>query len=261
MAGSLSSYLRNLDAADLAVLVQRRLKPDALRGGRLPADLGALADLLAKHYVIREAVACLNQFLSQLLHLAAWLGPTVPVGALEAQAPGVSPETLLRGAEDLARWGLAFPMPPSGGGDWGLELPACTMAAVEMPEGFGPAGRRLLAGRSLHFLSALQRNLGLPTGPRSGKTAVAAEVATALAEPDRIRRVLGEADQKAASVFELIRSRGGRIGRRELMTAGHIRWSDPPWSERRAVLTPLDWLESRGLIVHDETDLYSAAPE
>src|ERR1051326_5582261 len=97
MAGSLSSYLRNLDAADLAVLVRRRLNPDPPGGGRPPADLGALADLLAKHYAIREAVACLNQFLSQLLHLAAWLGPTVPVGALEAQAPGVSPETLLRG--------------------------------------------------------------------------------------------------------------------------------------------------------------------
>src|SRR5438445_6470359 len=189
MPGSLTSYLRSLDPVDLVAVVQRRLKPDALRGGRLPADLGALADMLAKPHGIREAVASLNQFLSQLLHLAAWLGPTVPVAALETQAPGVPQEALLAGAEDLARWGLAFPVPSPGTGGWSLELPACTTAAVDMPEGFGPTGRRLLSGRSLHFLTALQRNLGLPTGPRPGKTAVADEVATALAEPDRIRRV------------------------------------------------------------------------
>ena len=259
MPGSLTSYLRNLDPVDLVAVVQRRLKPDALRGGRLPADLGALADMLAKPHGIREAVASLNQFLSQLLHLAAWLGPTVPVAALQTQAPGVPHEALLAGAEDLARWGLAFPVPSPGTVGWSLELPACTTAAVDMPEGFGPTGRRLLSGRSLHFLTALQRNLGLPTGPRPGKTAVADEVATALAEPDQIRRVLGEADPKATGLFDLIRSRGGRIGRRELMTTGHIRWSDPPWSERRAVLTPLDWLESRGLVLHDDSDLYSGA--
>src|SRR6267378_3784031 len=133
------------------------------------------------------------------------------------------------------------------------------VTAVPMPLGFGPLARRLLAHRSIHFLATLSRNVGLPTGPRPDKEAIVAEVAAALGEPPRVGRLLQEAEPKAAALFALIQDHGGIVGRRELMATGHIRWSDPPWSERRKILTPLDWLESRGLVVHDESQIYSGA--
>jgi hypothetical protein len=261
MPPSLSAHLRGLSTADFEALLQRRIEVKTYLGGQWRRDMGTLADLLAKPYAIHEAVASLNSFLAQLLQLAVWLGPRVTAAELAAHAPEVSLEDLRTGAEELSRWGLAFidtKGAPADGG-WALELPACTLVAVPMPVGFGPLARRLLAHRSIHFLATLSRNLGLPTGPRPDKESIVAEVSVALAEPERVLRLLEEAEPKAGSLFAVIQEHGGMIGRRELMATGHVRWSDPPWSERRKILTPLDWLESRGLVIHDESEVYSGA--
>jgi hypothetical protein len=261
MPPSLSAHLRGLSPADFEVLLQRRVEVKTYLGGQWRKDMGTLADLLGKPSAIHEAVASLNSFLTELLQLAVWLGPRVTAAELAAHAPEVELAQLRSGAEELSRWGLAFidTKGAPGSGDWALELPACTLAAVPMPVGFGPLARRLLAHRSIHFLATLSRNVGLPTGPRPDKESIVAEVAAALGEPPRVARLLQEADPKAAALFALIQDHGGIVGRRELMATGHIRWSDPPWSERRKVLTPLDWLESRGLVIHDESQIYSGA--
>ena len=60
MAASLSSFLRDLPAEDFAILVQRRVNPDAVRAGRGPRDLAGLAEVLARPYGIHEAVASLD---------------------------------------------------------------------------------------------------------------------------------------------------------------------------------------------------------
>src|ERR1700704_4943450 len=261
MPPSLSAHLRGLSPADFEVLLQRRVEVKTYLGGQWRKDMGTLADLLGKPSAIHEAVASLNSFLTELLQLAVWLGPRVTAAELAAHAPEVELAQLRSGAEELSRWGLAFidTKGAPGSGDWALELPACTLAAVPMPVGFGPLARRLLAHRSIHFLATLSRNVGLPTGPRPDKESIVAEVAAALGEPSRVGRLLQEAEPKAAALFALIQDHGGIVGRRELMATGHTRWSDPPWSERRKVLTPLDWLESRALVIHDESEIYSGA--
>jgi len=258
---SFSAHLRELSDADFETVLQRRVEVKMYLGGRWRKDMATLADILAQPHAIRMAVSSLDAFLAQLLRLAVWLGPRVGSADLAAHAPDVPLGSLREGAEELSRWGLAFvdgPTSPAGAG-WTLDVPACTMAAVPTPAGFGPLARRLLAKRSIHFLATLSRNIGLATGPRRDKEEMVAEVSAALAEPERIRGLLAEAEPKAAALFDLIQEKGGGVGRRELMSAGHIRWSDPPWSERRKVLTPLDWLESRGLVVHVDSDVYSGA--
>lgn len=260
MPPSLSAHLRGLSPGDFEALLQRRIEVKTYLGGQWRKDMSTLTDILAKPFAIHEAVASLNTFLAQLLQLAVWLGPRVTAAELAAHAPEVEPQQLRSGAEELTRWGLAFiDAKGSSSGGWALELPACTLAAVPMPAGFGPLARRLLAHRSIHFLATLGRNIGLPTGPRPDKESMVAEVTAALAEPSRVSRLLEEAEPKAAALFALILDHGGVVGRRELMASGHIRWSDPPWSERRKILTPLDWLESRGMVIHDETEIYSGA--
>lgn len=258
---SLSAHLRQLSDDDFEALLQRRVEVGTYLGGRWRRDMSTLTDILAQPSGIHTAAASLNSFLTQLLRLVVWLGPKVPARELADSAQGVAVEALYEGARELARWGLAFvdeqgPHPIDG---WSVHVPACTMVAVSMPAGFGPFGRRLLATRSIPFLSMVARNVGLTPGPRRDKEAMVAEISVALAEPGRVQGLLAEAEPAAVALFDLIRDAGGGVGRRELMSAGHIRWSDPPWSERRKVLTPLDWLESRGLVIHNEADVYSGA--
>src|SRR4030088_501131 len=206
MPPSLSARLRGLSPADFEALLQRRVEVKTYLGGQWRKDMGTLADLLGKPSAIQEAVASLNSFLTQLLQLAVWLGPRVTVAELAAHAPELQPEQLRSGAEELSRWGLAFIDTKSAPaqGDWALELPACTLAAVPMPVGFGPLARRLLAHRSIHFLATLSRNIGLPTGPRPDKEAIVAEVGAGLREPSRVGRLLQEAQPKAAPLFALL---------------------------------------------------------
>src|ERR1700704_563587 len=130
MPPSLSAHLRGLNPEDFEALLQRRVEVKTYLGGQWQKDMGTLAALLAKPSAIHEAVASLNSFLAQLLQLAVWLGPRVTAAELAAHAPEVEPEQLRGGAEELSRWGLAFIDRKGAPGDWALELPACTLAAV-----------------------------------------------------------------------------------------------------------------------------------
>lgn len=258
----MTSHLKALAPGDLETLLQRR--PEVRRLPRSRQDFGALAELLATPLSIHTAVASLNGFLIQLLQLALWLGPEATATELTTHAPGVPLEDLRAGAEELSRWGLAFiehrgPSQPDAPVNWVLHVPACTVAAVAMPPGVGALARRLLDQRSMEFLVALARNVGLPSRPHSGKASMLGELSAALSEPDRVRALLGEASPQAIAMFERIRDAGGSMTRHEMMLGGIIRWSDPAWSERRKVLTPLDWLESRGLVILDANAVYTGA--
>jgi hypothetical protein len=253
----MSDHLRALDPDDLVVLLQRRPEARQLLERRR-RDFAALADALAAPTGIHIAAASLNGFLTQLLQLALWLGPEAPAGALQEHAPGVRPEDLRAGAEELARWGLAFVEDRPGAG-WVLQVPAATMAAVVMPTGFGPLARRLFESKTVEFLAAVAGNLGLPPRPHSGKSSMIAEIAAALADPRRVDALLEAAPRHAQELFDRIRVAGGQLSRHEMMLSGAIRWSDPAWSERRKVLTPLDWLEAHGLVVLDAAVAYTGA--
>ncbi|HLJ08026.1 MAG TPA: helicase-associated domain-containing protein, partial [Acidimicrobiia bacterium] len=257
MASSLTSHLQALSAEDLAALLERRTDSRRLLGQRRQ-DFGALAQILSEPHSIRWAVSSLNDFLAQLLELAVWLGPEVPAAVLAEQVPDASPEQLRAAAGELARWGLAF-VNGGGPGGWALHLPGSTMAAVEPPIGFGPSARRLLDLKSTEFLTAVARNIGLASRPRSGKAALIDEITAVISGKAAVQRLLEGAPPKAADLFERIRQRGGTLGRHDLMLTGIIRWSDPPWSERRQVFTPLDWLEAHGVAVFDGAAPYAGS--
>ncbi|MGH2719276.1 MAG: helicase-associated domain-containing protein, partial [Actinomycetota bacterium] len=263
MATSLTSYFKSLSTEDLAALLERRTDARRLLGQRRQ-DFGALAEILSETHSIRWAMSSLNGFLAQLLRLAVWLGPDVPSATLAEQVPGVAPQQLRAGAEELARWGLAF---VSTGGDsgvskrgdsgWTLHLPAPTMATVEPPAGFGSSARRLLEHKPMEFLTAVARNIGLASRPRPSTSALIDEVAGVLSDPARLRTLLEAAPPNAYELFERIRRGGGSLSRHNLMLGGVIRWSDPPWSQRRKVFTPLDWLEAHALSVVDASAAYA----
>ena len=264
MATSLIANLRALSADDLEILLQRRPEVRHLVAGKRRTDFASLSDILSKPQGIHIAVASLNGFLTQLLQLGLWLGPRAAASAIADQAPGVCEEDLRAGAEELSRWGLAFLVDSRHPGgeqspEWVLEVPDCTMATAAMPAGYGTLGRRLLSGRSTGFVSTVARHIGLPDHPHSGPHSMVAEVAAALSEPDRVADLLGEAPPKAAELFGRVQAAGGAISRHELMTTGAIRWSDPAWGEKRKILTPLDWLESRGLLMLDPAVTYTGA--
>ncbi|HWD08875.1 MAG TPA: hypothetical protein VHA57_07250, partial [Actinomycetota bacterium] len=257
MATSLTSHLQALSEADLAALLERRTDSRRLLGHRRQ-DYGGLAELLSEPHSTRWAVSSLNDFLAQLLRLAVWLGPDVPAAALAEQIPGLTPEQLRAAADELARWGLAF-VNDTGAGGWALHLPGSTMVNVDPPAGFGPSARRQLDHKSMEFLTVVARQIGLESRPRSGKGALVDEIAAALADPACVQRLLEAAPAKAVDLFERIRRRGGTFSRADLMNSGFVRWSDPPWSERRKVYTPLDWLEAHALALFDSSAPYAGA--
>lgn len=259
---SLTLHLQALSTEDLAVLLERRTDSRRLLGQRRQ-DLGALAELLSEPHSIRWALSSLNGFLAQLLRLAVWLGPDVPAAVLAEQVPGVSLAQLREAAGELARWGLAFVDAPAAGAvaperaGWLLHVPGAVMANVEPPSGFGPSARRLLDHKSMEFLAAVARNLALESKPRSSKEALIDEIAAFLADPARLRSLLDLAPPNAGDLFERIRRAGGTLSRHDLMLGGIIRWSDPPWSERRKMVSPLDWLEAHALTAVDGSAAYA----
>lgn len=256
MARTLSAHLQALAPDDLEALLRRRSEIRWLVSGRRRPDFDALAEVLSRPEAMRHAAMSLTKFLNQLLQLGLWLGPEVSVEALADEAPEVPLADLRAGAEELARWGLAFVVECPGKGQWSLAVPAATAASVATPAGFGPLARRLLAQRTPDFLRTVAGFLGLLTRPHAGKDAQAAEIAAVLADPDRVDALLAEAPPRSQALFELIRGEGA-MTRHELMTGGHVRWSDPPWGERRKIVTPLDWLESRALVIYDAETHYT----
>ncbi|MGH2732019.1 MAG: helicase C-terminal domain-containing protein [Actinomycetota bacterium] len=249
MQSKFVSHLRGLSPSDFEALLRRRPQARQLLLTTGRPDFPALAQLLARPEGVRDAVASLDEFLLQLLHLAVWLGPEVPAEQLAWHASGVSPESLRRGAEELARWGLAFPA--RKGGDWCIEVPDCASSWISEPAGLGPTTRRMLPNRSAEFLAAVAANIGLTWRQRPRKEAMLDLVASALGEPKRIAALLAEAPKKAVKILEKARREQGRLTWPQLVSDGHARWSDRHWSEHTKVTTDLHWLESRGLLFVD----------
>ncbi|MGH2722443.1 MAG: hypothetical protein ACRDJO_12715, partial [Actinomycetota bacterium] len=130
--GTLTRGIRSLGRADLEVLLTRRPEGAAAIAshGQSPT-VALLASALAGRSGVRRAVESLDQFLLQLVRVAAWMGSEVAGGDLEAQAAGVDPADLRAAAGELARWGLAFPHEaPGASGGWGLWVPGAVRAEV-----------------------------------------------------------------------------------------------------------------------------------
>ncbi|HEU5003182.1 MAG TPA: helicase-associated domain-containing protein [Actinomycetota bacterium] len=261
MDRQLLDHLRALSPDDLQTVLRRRPETRALLLGKRQ-DLVALAEVLGKAESIGLAVVTLNSFLFQLLMAAQWVGPQASASAILELAPGADPADLRAGADELARWGLAFPVDQPTREDplgWALSLPADVDAAVD-GGGEGPnLVRRLLVGRTPGFLALVGQNLGVPSRPHPNREAMVAQLSGALSQPHLVQGLLAGAPPKALHLFHHIQDEGGAVSRHELMVTGYVRWSDPPWTERRQVQTALDWLESRCLLVLDANRSYTGS--
>ena len=263
MAISLAARLGALTRPDLEVLLQRRPETRQLLDAKRP-DRQALAEVIARPDAVRTAVGSLDAFLSNLLHVALWLSPDVSPAALAAQAPGVGSEVLLAGAQELSRWGLAFVVNAAAAGvngslGWSLEVPDCVVAAVTLPTGLGPRARAGLGLRTAASLDRTAAYLGL-AHRSTRKDGLLDEIAAALSDPHTVRRLLAEAPNGAERIFRKIRDAGGAIAWGELCAAGYVTWSQQRWAGHREPASPLEWLESRGLVMSPVPVAYTGAP-
>ena len=263
MDRQLLDHLRALPPDDLQTVLRRRPEARALLSAR-HLDLAALAAVLSDGNEIDLALVSLDGFSFQLLMAAQWVGPIAPAAAILRLAPGPDPADLRAAAGELARWGLAFPVavpgtPPGDPLGWALSLPPCVDDAIDTGGEGANLVRRLLAGRSPEFLALVAHHVGLPGRPHPNRESMVAELGGALSQPQRVQGLLADAPPHAAHLLRHVRDEGGAVSRNELMVQGYVRWSDPPWTDRRRVQTPLDWLESRGLLMLDSSRSYSGS--
>lgn len=258
MRDSLAASLAALPREDLEAILRRRPEVRPLLTSKR-RDLVTLAEILGRAEGVRAAVGALDAFLRTVLYTAIWVYPTVTLEALAQQAPGVDPQALAGAAEELERWGLAFrthrPTPagakpaPAPGGNWSLHLPAGLIAAIGMPPGLGPRVSYLCGTKSAAFLNKVAANLGLSIPPGTPKGALLERVVTGLADPDVVSATLAQAPEDAAELMAWVRQTGRTVSWSEVVAGGFATWGEARWSEKRAPTRPVEWLESRGLLV------------
>ncbi|HWD72575.1 MAG TPA: helicase-associated domain-containing protein, partial [Actinomycetota bacterium] len=287
---SLAEWLEGLERRDLETLLRRRPEARSLFSAKR-CDLRALAEAISRPEAVMAAAESLDGFLLNLLHAALLLNPDASAPSLSALAPGVDPEELAAGAQELSRWGLAFVVPnlvgPQGNGsaavpratsdgsraairgvlgagrsgNWSLYVPACVANVVARPRGMGPPVRRALAAHSPALLAGIAANLGLTASGASKGLGWVAEIAAALLDPDRVAGLLADAPGGSRQIVGMAREVGGVLRCDELVRGGLIRWDQPHWTGQGAAASPLEWLESRGLLVtpsgttHDGTSV------
>jgi hypothetical protein len=284
---SLAEWLEALERRDLETLLRRRPEARTLVG-TTRCDLPALAEAISRPEAVIAAAESLDGFLLNLLHAALLLSPDASASSLSARAPGVDPRELAAGAEELSRWGLAFVVPnhvpatcaagrvgPQGNGsagvpratsdgsrsaisgvlsagssgNWSLYVPACVANVVSGPHGMGPPVRRALAAHSPALLAGIAANLGLAAPGASRGLGLVAEIAAALLDPGRVAGLLADAPNASREIVGMAREAGGVLRWVELVWGGLVSWHQPHWTGQGAALSPLEWLESRGLLV------------
>jgi len=295
---SLAEWLAGLERRDLETLLRRRPEARSLLGTKR-CDLPALAEAISRPEAVMAAAESLDGFLLNLLHAALLLNPDASASSLSALAPGVDPQELAAGAEELSRWGLVFVIPnhvpgtgptglvgPQGNGsaavrratgggsrsairgalntgtscNWSLYVPACVANVVSRPPGMGPPVRRALATHSPALLAGIAANLGL-AAPRPSKGAgLVAEIAAALVDPDRVAGLLADAPSGSREIVGMAREVGGVLRWDELVGGGLVRWHQSHWTGQGAALSPLEWLESRGLLVTQSGTIFDGTP-
>jgi hypothetical protein len=295
---SLAEWLEGLERPDLETLLRRRPEARSLFDAKR-CDLRALAEAISRPEAVMAAAESLDGFLLNLLHAALLLNPDASASSLSALAPGVDPRELAAGAEELSKWGLAFVIPnhvpgvgPAGlagpegngsaavpratsdgsrtvirgglsagrSGNWSLYVPACVANVVSHPRGMGPPVRRALAGHSPALLARIAANLGL-AAPRPSKGAGSvAEIAAALLDPGRVAGLLADAPSGSREIVGMAREVGGVLRWDELVRGGLVRWHQSHWTGQGTALSPLEWLESRGLLVTISGTTYDGTP-
>jgi hypothetical protein len=267
-AGTLTKGLRGLGQADLELLLSRRPEAlEALDGQGLRPTLSLLASALSARSGVRQAIESLDLFLLQLLRVASWFGSEVPGATLVAQADGVPPETVQAGAEELARWGLAFPLPaPGAAGGWALAVPGCVRA--EVPPALGRRVAELLAGEPADSIRAMLLRLGADPPRPATRDSLVALLTARLSDPAALATILDRAPAQARSVLEAFVEAGGRLTW-EAMPRHGVRFGMPSgvrddsgvgvaWLRQVGLLVvtpPTSWQQGAGLTIPGEAQL------
>ncbi|MDE3103352.1 MAG: hypothetical protein KGJ98_14095, partial [Chloroflexota bacterium] len=252
---SFAQSLQKLDNEDLRVLLSRRAEAAELATHPRPR-WGDLATALLRPRAVAATVARLDRFLAQVLELACLEGGrmTGPVAARE----GLAPADLERATRELCRWGVAR---RDDGGE--LLVPPVVVSMVDDPAGLG----RPLAWLLDHLFAeelrqiAMRHGIGGPELPKRKRDLVDVLQAR-LADPDRIRALVGSAPPSARAALESLRRAGGT-------TRGHT--AGRPWSEHVYSFwttygyssgprdDAITWLTDRGLVLPEDIERSVAA--
>ena len=204
----LSELLARLTPDDRAILLERRLGPNAVA-----IDDAALASQLAQPASLAPALAQLNS--GQLL-LLRWLAARPNLRAdwselLEALGDRLAPELRDAYLSDLRQWGLADYDPDERGG-FVATYPA---VAANLPHRRGARLHPRLQELNSDVLFKIAGALGLKNVPTRKDGRIQAILDT-LTQPERCREVVEQLSRPARELFEWVRSRGGWVGAREM---------------------------------------------
>lgn len=246
-AGALTKGLRELGQSDLELLLSRRPEAlEALDGPGLRPTVSLLASALSARSGVRQAVESLDLFLLQLLRVASWFGSEVPGTALIAQADGIPPEVVRTGAEDLARWGLAFPHPaPEAAGGWALAVPGCVR--TEVPPALGRRVAELLAGEPADSVRAMLLRLGAEPPRPATRDSLVSLLTARLSDPAALAATLNRAPAQARMVLDAFVEAGGRLTW-EAMPRHGVRFGIPSGARDDSGVG-VAWLRQVGLLV------------
>jgi hypothetical protein len=251
---SYPSLLRGLEDADLDEVLRRRPEAAGLSNHPRPG-FEALASLLSTPHDVQAALVRVDRFLRQLLELGALQGGllTEPIASVE----GVPAGGLERGADELARWGLAFPSAE------GLVVPRPVLDAIHDPGGLGPPVRGLLQGLTVSELVQIARTLRPGEAVPSRKAELIDHAAACFEDGEAIRALVAAAPPIAAAMIEQVRRAGGTVGRyrayeglasdlrQQAYEARHSRGRQArdgePWLRARALLISSGWEDQLAL--------------
>jgi XPB/Ssl2-like helicase family protein len=245
--GTLTKGLRELGKADLELLLARRPEAlEALDGKGLRPTVSLLASALSGRPGIRRAVESLDLFLLQLVRVASWFGSEVPASTLLVQADGVAPEAVRAGAEELARWGLAFPHAvPDAAGGWGLSVPGCVRA--EVPPALGRRIAELLTGEPVESVRSMLLRLGAEPPRPATRDSLVSLLTSLLSDPVALATILERAPAQARAVLDAFVEAGGTLTW-EAMPRHGIRFGMPSGARDDSGVG-VAWLRQVGLLV------------
>ncbi|MDQ3680465.1 MAG: helicase-associated domain-containing protein [Actinomycetota bacterium] len=241
---ALAAALANRSDEQLVALLVAR--PDVLRPSP-PRSLAVLATRLTAWPSLLSCLDDLDRFAHQLLAGLCLL--PAPASAEElttllgAEAAGVTEDDFAAGIERLVARGLAWVA-----GDR-VHLLDQLRRSIARPAGLGPPLAQLLAGQQRGVVDAMAANLGIsaPNGPQARhrprakskpkKAEAVARLAELLGDPATLAEVLSSAPAEARVILDRLEAGASTP------VAGSMYWHGQP------PRTPLEWLQSRGLVV------------
>jgi len=240
---ALADTLVNRTDDELAALLAAR--PDVLR----PSPPRSLSVLVARLTAWPSVLSCLegldrfgHQLLAGLCLLPGPASAEQVAEVLGADACGVTEDEIAGGLERLVALGLAWVgtgKPPSRPA---VHIPDQLRKAVSRPAGLGPPLAQLVAGMQRSVIDVMARNAGIvwPKGVKSKprKPEVVAKLAEVLSDPVRLGEVVAGVPAEARVILESL------LAGRGIPVPGSMYWHG------QAPRTPLEWLQSRCLVVN-----------